>query len=145
MVIGIIGMLVTIGLIVWQVFESKKSGLLRIAREEFEDRTVRYEGLVAYLNGPFVEYKENEPVYLSVIDGVICLTSKSREFHVIEGDAVQDVQTTEHDGGDVSLAVNFLEESTVQQLVVRGKAPRMEMIKRSIEDYATERQDQAIS
>jgi hypothetical protein len=146
MIIGIIGMMVTIGLIVWQVLESKKSGLLRIAREEYEDHTVRYEGRVTYLRGPFGEYKAEEQIYLSVIDGVICLVSKARDFHVIEGSMIQDVSTMENGGNDQSLSVRFYQEQGgVQELVVRGHQASMNMIKRSIEQYAMGSQNQAIS
>jgi len=146
MIIGIIGMLVTIGLIVWQVMESKKSGLLRIAREEYEDSTVRYEGRVVYLSGPFTEYKEEEEIYLSVIDGVVCLVSKARDFHVIEGSTIQNVGVMEYGGEDEWLSVRFHDpKGHAEELVVRGKKARMDMIKRSIEEYACSREDQAIS
>jgi len=145
MIIGIIGMLVTVGLIVWQVFESKKSGLLRIAREEYEDRIVRYEGLVTFLSSPFWDYKKEEEVYLSVIDGVVCLTSKAREFHAIEGSSIQGVVEQEYGGEDEWLCIRYQDDREAQELMIRGKAARMDMIKRSIEQYAMDYKDQAIS
>lgn len=145
MIIGIIGMLVTIGLIVWQVMESKKSGLLRIAREEYEDRTVRYEGLVTFLSSPFWDYKKEEEVYLSVIDGVVCLTSKAREFYAIEGASIQGVGELEYGGEDEWLSIRYQDDQVAKEVVIRGKTARMDMIKRSIEQYAMGYQDQAIS
>jgi hypothetical protein len=127
MVIGMIGTLVTLGLIVWQFFESKKSGLLRIAREEYDDRLVRYEGRVTYLEGPFAGIKPGEEVYLSVLDGVICVTSKQRDLYALEESALLSVNT-EAKGDRTVVHLQFHDDAEQQQLIVRTKPARAKNI-----------------
>jgi hypothetical protein len=71
MFIGILATLILIGIGIGQYLESKKSGLLRLARDTFEDRDVRYEGVVTYQRGTF--------------DGVVCLISPEKRLFALEG------------------------------------------------------------
>ncbi|MGZ4111221.1 MAG: hypothetical protein ACXVP5_02100 [Tumebacillaceae bacterium] len=127
--IGIIGVVVVIGLIVWQVFESKKSRLLQIARDEFEDRMVRYEGRVTYVTGPFAQFVPGSELYVSILDGVVCLTSKSREFYAIEASDIVRVRTVQEQG-QTQIHVSFTRDAGAQEIVLSAKAERAKMIER---------------
>lgn len=92
MFIGILATLLLLWILVGQFLESKKSGLLRLARDAYEERAIRYEGAVTYLRGPLDEFPEGTRVYLSVLDGVVCLTSPAKRMVALEGARVTAVE-----------------------------------------------------
>jgi hypothetical protein len=127
MAIGLIGVIVVIGLVIWQVFETKKSRLLRIARDEYEDRVVRYEGLVTYVTGTLEKFVPGTDLYVSILDGVVCLTSKSRTFCAVDASELITVSAT-HEQGPTTFSIRFRDDGGVQEIVLRAKAARAKMI-----------------
>lgn len=131
MLIGIIATTALLLLIFWQINETKKSSLLRIAREEYEDQTVRYEGLVTYQKGPFQEIREAAQVYLSILDGVVCLTSKQRDFYPIPEENITGV-TADVQGNRAQVTLRFTDEHGERELLLGTQPERARMIEQSI-------------
>ncbi|HEU4965461.1 MAG TPA: hypothetical protein VFV52_16675 [Bacilli bacterium] len=131
MIIGIIATCALLLLIFWQVGESRKSSVLRIAREEYEDHVVRYEGLVTYEKGPLQELVAGSDAYLSILEGVVCFTSKQRDFHAIEADKFTQV-ASEVQGGKATVTLHYTDERGPQEIRLTTKPERAQMIERSI-------------
>lgn len=127
MVIGLIGVVVVIGLVIWQIFETKKSRLLSIARDEYEDRVVRYEGLVRYVTGTVAEFVPGTDLYVSILDGVVCLTSKHRTFFAVDASDILTVRAA-REQGQTTLSIRFRDGEGVQEIVLCAKAARAKMI-----------------
>jgi hypothetical protein len=95
MFIGILATLILIGIVIGQIRESKKSGLLRLARDAYDERAVRYEGQVTYLRGPLEDVEAGARLYLSVLDGVVCLISPQKRLFALEGAQVAGLELAE--------------------------------------------------
>lgn len=119
MFIGILATLILIGIGIGQYLESKKSGLLRLARDTFEDRDVRYEGVVTYQRGTLDGVTEGARLYLSVLDGVVCLISPEKRLFALEGAQVAAEGTGQLTlrgaGTEVAIATNPARAQMIQR------------------------------
>lgn len=130
MVIGLIGALVGIGLLVWQVFETRKARVLAVARELYEDRTIRYEGKVTLQNSPFPTLLPGEEVYLSILDGALCLTSRARECCAVDASRITSVASHLEEERAV-MQIRYLDETGPQRIIALQTTPaRARMIER---------------
>ncbi|PWK07460.1 hypothetical protein [Tumebacillus permanentifrigoris] len=121
MFIGILATLILIGITIGQYFESRKSGLLRLARDAYEERAVRYEGMVTYLRGTLDGVAEGAKLYLSVLDGVVCLTSTEKRLFALEGAQVFAQETgrltLRGAGGEVAIATHPERAQMIQRTI----------------------------
>ncbi|MBL0386570.1 hypothetical protein JJB07_07900 [Tumebacillus sp. ITR2] len=126
MFIGILATLILIGIVIGQVRESKKSGLLSLARVAYEERAVRYEGPVTYLRGPWEDVEAGARLYLSVLDGVVCLVSPQKRMLALEGAEVAGLELA-----DPREAVLTLRGADTE-VSVKAHPERAQMIARTI-------------
>ena len=129
MVIGLIGAMVGIGLLIWQVFETRKARILAVARERYEDRTIRYEGKVRLQNSPFQSLPPGAEVYLSILDGVLCLTSFARDCYAVDASRITSVASN-LEGESTVMQIRYLDETGPQRIVLSAPPARAQMIER---------------
>lgn len=129
MVIGLIGAMVGIALLVWQIFETRKARILAVAREQYEDRTIRYEGKVTLQNSPFQALQPGEEVYLSIFDGALCLTSRARDCYAVDASRITSVASN-LEGDQSVLLIRYLDETGPQRISLCATPARARMIER---------------